>query len=327
MRRIKKAKITFVSLCPRGKNQMPVLFKDDGTFEVQTLVKEQAEGELTALVYVPEHSDSDGDVADAKVIKEMAHDYLRDSGKVDVRHNGQALTKEQGYVAESFIVQKGDPRFEDMIDLKGRPVDAAGSWGMVIKIDDPELRSKYANGEWQGVSMFGFAEQVEHVDKEEKVDGRLLRILKSLIPGMGGSQTQKEDSMENAELMKALEALTSKVDGLVSKEAAREAEAEKLAKAEAEKAQDKKIADVVISVLKEAGLVKESKEDTSPELKKALEEKQALEERIASLQKGSKQSTEDQNQPKEIQGLSKEEAEGFALGVQIAKMANKEMED
>ena len=33
MRRIKKARIEFISLCPKGVNKMPVLYKADGTVE------------------------------------------------------------------------------------------------------------------------------------------------------------------------------------------------------------------------------------------------------------------------------------------------------
>ena len=120
MRRIKHATISFISLVPRGANQLPVLYKsEDQTAKFDCIVKDDRfaeEGLLTAIVYAPETVDSQGDIASAAVIKQMAHDYVRNVGAVDVRHNTNALPREKVSVVESFIIQKDDERFSGLKD-------------------------------------------------------------------------------------------------------------------------------------------------------------------------------------------------------------------
>ena len=50
-------------------------------------------------------------MASADVIREMAHDFMTEP-RIDVMHDGKALGTDKVSVAESFIVQKGDPRFD-----------------------------------------------------------------------------------------------------------------------------------------------------------------------------------------------------------------------
>lgn len=186
MRRIKKAKIKFISLVPRGANALPTLFKEDGAFEVGMLSKGMdEEGLITAIVYAPELRDSQGDIASAEVVKAMAYDAAKTGVEIDLRHDGKALSKDQAYVAESFLVQKGDPRFADLKDYKGNHVDPTGAWGVVIKIDDENLRKLYRDGGWRGVSMAGSAELVQthkSADPEDFVDRVVDSLNKKLNP-------------------------------------------------------------------------------------------------------------------------------------------------
>lgn len=169
MRRITKARIKYISLVPRGANQLPVIYKADndgvnGTIDFSLLLKASStfdeKGELYGVVYSPELRDSQGDIASAEVIKDMMYDASKNGVQIDIRHNEKALTKDQAFVAESFIIQKGDQRFEGMKNYSGNPVDVTGGWGVVIKIDDPALRKEYREGKWNGLSMGGVA-QVE----------------------------------------------------------------------------------------------------------------------------------------------------------------------
>ncbi len=171
-RRIKKAKIRFISLCPRGANQLPTLYKEDGSFEIETLVKTDAEqGLITSIVYAPEFRDSQGDIASAQVIKDMAYEFLKNGGKIDIRHDGKDVGRDRASVVESFIVQKDDPRFADVTDYSGSPVDVTGAWATVIKLEDPALRSLYTEQGWQGVSMAGSAEvEIEREDTRSVAD-------------------------------------------------------------------------------------------------------------------------------------------------------------
>lgn len=215
MRRIKSARITFISLVPRGANQLPVLYKSaDQTVQFDCLVKDERfaeHGELTAVVYAPETMDSQGDVASAEVIKQMAHDYMRNVGSVDLRHDTTALPREKVAVVENFIIQEGDPRFANQKDTKGRPVNVTGGWGVVIKVDDPDLRRLYREGHWNGVSMFGPA-TVEPISKNAgSIADELAKRLSA------GNHNDKEDDMDIKELEAALsKSNDSLVDRLVA---------------------------------------------------------------------------------------------------------------
>lgn len=205
-RRIKNARITHISLVKRGANKMPVLYKNDGKFEMQTVVKTgdnfMEEGLLTALVYVPESVDSQGDIASADVIKDMAHNFLANGGNIDINHNLDTLSKDKARVAETFLVQKGDTRFDGIKDYDGKPVASEGAWAVVLKILDPDLRKNYREDGWQGVSMFGQAE-VEQIKGDDSLSAAD-RIVEALAKALGGTTTKKEDDMEIKDLEAAL---------------------------------------------------------------------------------------------------------------------------
>jgi hypothetical protein len=192
MKKIKRAKVTRVALCRRGKNGMKTLFKAEGkpdakgnvegTVEVGALVKGDniEQGELLAVVYAPNKPDADGDFADAEVIKSMQRGYMRDHQELDIEHEGKALTREQAYVAESFLIAKGDDRFKSWKQYDGTPTgDLTGAWGVVIQIEDPALRKAFREDGWDGVSLFGTAavEQVDTKAASQRVAERLSAAL------------------------------------------------------------------------------------------------------------------------------------------------------
>lgn len=208
-RRFKKARVKFISLVPRGANQLPTVLKEEGdgaAFDLQLLTKEMSEqGELIACVYAPEFRDKQGDIASAEVIKDMAYSAARDGLEIDVRHDGKAVGKERAYVAEQFIIQKGDPRFEGMKDYSGNDVDVTGGWGVVLKIEDEGLKKLYREGKWNGVSMGGHGQfEVEKADsKDDEIDGFLRRVAKALGFGSSASkQEDEEDKMKPEEIAK-----------------------------------------------------------------------------------------------------------------------------
>lgn len=300
MRKIKKAKISFISLCPKGMNQMPVLFKEDGTIRFDTLVKGDAsEGELTAVVYVPDRPDKEGDFASRKVIKEMAYEYLRDHRKLDLRHNGEALRPEQAYVAQNFIIQKGDPRFANLKDYNGQAVDPEGGWGMVIKIDDPKLQQLYKDGKWNGVSMFGTAELEAKESKEDK--GVLQKIMDAI---RGIAQKPQEEPDMDEKLKKELEGLKSdlKATAELVKQMAEDRAAEKEAERKAE--------------------LEKAEAERKEELEKLQKENKELAEELKKHKKASNLSPEDEDDGDPT--ISKEDQELAKWGEEIAKVANGE---
>ncbi len=195
LRRIKRAKIKFLSLVPKGANKLPVIYKeDDNSLVLNPIVKAGEDflekGELLVIAYAPEITDSQGDIASSDVIKEMAYDYMRSGGQIDIRHDGEALSKEDVYVAENFIVQKSDPRFANFTDYDGKPVDVEGSWGMVLKIEDANLRQLFKSGKWGGVSIQGSAQfEKPELSKAQK-------IVRDLVASMGTEEPTSKTTEE-----------------------------------------------------------------------------------------------------------------------------------
>ena len=161
-RRIKEARVLMLSLCKKGKNGMKTLFKSEDT--VQTLIKADEKGEVLAVAYPMGVADADGDFVDTmEAIESMAHSFMKEGAQLDIEHNGEVLGREDAYVKESFIVQKGDERFSAWPGYDGEPVDVTGAWAVKLQIDNPELRAAFRDGEWDGVSLFGPA-AVEDVE-------------------------------------------------------------------------------------------------------------------------------------------------------------------
>ena len=190
-RRLKWAKVDYLSLCPRGVNRMRVVYKSDdaGTFALETLTKESAafddKGELLAVAYPAEHRDSQGDISSQDVCKEMAYSFMRSGAKLDLRHDNAPLGPERAYVAENFLIQKSDTRFHGWKDNQGATADLTGSWAVVLKVDDPELRKLYRDGKWQGVSFEGHCGFV--IEKEATDEGEptmdFEKLLKAIAEG------------------------------------------------------------------------------------------------------------------------------------------------
>ncbi|MBL4769481.1 MAG: hypothetical protein JKY94_17545 [Rhodobacteraceae bacterium] len=210
--RIKSANIKFVSLCPAGMNGLRTLYKSKDPNErivtLRPLIKEaedfEEKGQLVAAVWVPDRADSKGDWANKATIQDMAYSHARNGYAVDLEHNEQPLSKEAAYMAESFIIQEGDPRFVGLVDEAGFSVDATGGWGAVFQVDSPELRKEYREGKWGGVSLAGPALVVE---EEPPASARFAKMAKLL-----GDEIDMEKSEFEAALAKSNKDL---LDGLV----------------------------------------------------------------------------------------------------------------
>lgn len=213
-RRIKKASIHRIALVPKGANRMPVLYKSaEQEVDLCPLTKlDEERGELLAVVYAPEHRDSHGDIASADVIRDMAHQFVKNGAELDLRHDDKPLKPEQAHLAESFIVQKGDERFSGWSDYDGNPVDLEGAWAVVLKIEDPELRQLYRDGKWNGVSMAG-----PGLVEIEKSTAEVDKFLEELTKRLAGTNTESPEEIDmkpeelkeflkesNAELAKTL---------------------------------------------------------------------------------------------------------------------------
>lgn len=216
--RITAAQVLSLALCRRGKNGLRTLLKSDGEMEIQALVKADAvatSGELLFVAYAPERPDADRWVADQAVVKAMSRDLARNGFALDVEHDGEVLDPEDAFVAESFIVQKADPRFEGWKNYDGSPAgDLTGAWAGVIQIDDPELRAACEAGDIDGVSVFGRA-AVEPLTKSSAADEpmtpeQIKELSKSLATAVVEAMKPKAEE-KTAEQIKA-EAEKAKVE-------------------------------------------------------------------------------------------------------------------
>lgn len=235
-REILKAKIGFISLCPAGANTIHTIFKADGkneSIELATISKDMDEqGIITCVVYAPNMVDSQGDMASAAVIKDFAYDFAKNGGDIDIRHNEKALSREDIFIAETTIIQKGDMRFADMKDYDGNSVDVTGGWGVILKIEDENLKKLYRSGEWGGISMGGMM-----MTKDISEDSKLIKVLKDLLGINNNSNKlkQKTDKTEtDMDLTK--ENITDIAKAVIEANAIVTAETEKIAKEAAVKA-------------------------------------------------------------------------------------------
>lgn len=170
-RRITCAKITHVSLVDKGANGKEVLWKGGDKPVHTTIVKiaktDEEQRMVYGIVYAPEQVDSQGDIADAKVIREAAYDFMKSrfTNNVDQQHN---YVNDEGFVAESWLVRKGDALFA------GEP---EGSWAVGIYVEKDDTWEAVKKGEITGLSMAGYAELDELDDSvdDEKVKKSILR--------------------------------------------------------------------------------------------------------------------------------------------------------
>jgi hypothetical protein len=337
-RRIKKATVKFVSLVPRGANTLPVLYKSDGFVELCPLVKFDVEkGELLAVVYAPEVRDAQGDVASSEVVREMAHSFAKEGQALDVRHEGQALPREKAFVAENFIVQKGDVRFADWKDYSGQPIaDLSGAWAVLVKIEDPALRTLYREGKWAGVSLFGPAEL-----ELEKTESSAEEVLDALAKRLKGEVREDDVTITLEQLEKMLADRDMKLLAKIEEKnkapaptaptplnlADRKAVAAHVAKLEAE-ALAKSIDPNDVEAMK-AHLAKlnETVESDAQKAERLEKEATALQAQVAKLKKSSNVpvgNKPDEKAPGYEQGdLSKEQIEQMERGRAVAAAVNK----
>jgi len=219
-KRLKNLKINTLSLCKRGKNGLKTVLKSQGsgasTLEApsQFLVREDPEvkGRLLVVNVVPNLPDVDGEETETEVVMRAAHEYLRDFRQLDIEHNGKILPKSAAYLAESFIINEGDTRFQDWEDYDGNPVDVTGGWASVIQLNDPDLIQSYLDGDWDGISMLGTANLVVEKSKKPKaapggnhmtpeeikalLDGRDEALIQKIVALMSETKETKEDVSE-----------------------------------------------------------------------------------------------------------------------------------
>lgn len=162
---ISNAKIAYVSLVNKAANKHAFLITkaDDGKAKFQTCGKIIAKSDedethlVTGIVYEPMAEDTDGQYMTSEEIEKAAHWYMKNSGKVDVQHDFEAVDKSEACVVESWI-EKSDTKIGDT------PIKA-GTWLMTMEIGDSDMWEKIQKGDITGFSMGGFAD-VSKIDDD-----------------------------------------------------------------------------------------------------------------------------------------------------------------
>ena len=173
---LKSLDINFISLVDKAANQKTVIFKsadsDNNSYQktVDIVKVNNDQQEVIGIVYEPDVADTDGDYTSAEEIKKAEYQFMRNrnTNNVDQQHDEVA---DEGFVAESWIVQKNDARLPDATE---------GSWAVVIKVENKDTWDKVKSGEITGLSMGGMA-IAEAIEKSEKQDQNFFEKITKLV--------------------------------------------------------------------------------------------------------------------------------------------------
>lgn len=149
------------------------------------------------VVYAPDQEDAHGDTADADTIRKAQAEFMREGRlkNIDTEHS---FTSEMAYVAESWLVRKGDPLFPD---------EPEGSWAVGIQIGDPDLWKQLKSGELTGISLAGIARMEPGPDdpahprytEKDAAPGWVERFIKALT-GVNPQEPVEETDMTKDEV-------------------------------------------------------------------------------------------------------------------------------
>ncbi|UTS79562.1 XkdF-like putative serine protease domain-containing protein [Phaeobacter piscinae] len=149
------------------------------------------------VVYAPDQEDAHGDSADADTIRKAQAEFMREGRlkNIDTEHS---FTSEMAYVAESWLVRKGDPLFSN---------EPEGSWAVGIQIGDPDLWKQLKSGELTGISLAGIARMEPGPDdpahprytEKDAAPGWVERFIKALT-GVNPQEPVEETDMTKDEV-------------------------------------------------------------------------------------------------------------------------------
>lgn len=202
--KLTKLRVTHISLVDRGANKRDIVWKsaDAGTPDVAReikIAKTDAEQRIVyGVVYAPDDVDSQGEYATADEIRKAAYEFMSDlrGRNIDKQHDFQ---NRDAYVAESWLVRKGDELFPD---------EPVGTWAVAIKVEDDSLWEAVKEGKIGGLSMAGTAKRVPDHSTAKSAEGLIGQFFTALLkhlPGHESPESEGEDEMNAKDLEKALE--------------------------------------------------------------------------------------------------------------------------
>lgn len=209
--------ITHISLVDRGANQRQIIWKAAGETDAAERLRhaevrkvDDEKRMVYGVVYAPDDEDTDGDQATAAEIEKAAHRFMKAARtqNVDQQHD---LVVDEGFVAESYIVRKGDAHFPDDV----------GAWAVGIKVEDEETWEQVKKGEIAGISMYGTATKTDvekRRDREPASDDRNLikKGWDALRKAFGGEVRKDfQSEYQRSQLRTAVDALVYSLDDVL----------------------------------------------------------------------------------------------------------------
>lgn len=169
-KQLKDLDVKYLSLVDAGANLKTLVYKslisrekgpgESGSFDsvskhLEIRKVDQDKHLVYCIVYAPDEVDAHGHSMTAEEIEKAAHKFMKAArtNQVDKQHDEDP---DEGYVAESWIVRKGDELFEEV-----------GSWAVAIKVLNADTWQQVKKGEITGVSLQGWA-VADEIQEEEK---------------------------------------------------------------------------------------------------------------------------------------------------------------
>ena len=142
--------VDFISLVKKPATGKGLVLKSKSGLRPQIFeLKKMIEDRMVAygVVYAPDQVDSQGDHTSADAIRKAAYEFMREKRieNIDAEHS---FNREQAYVAESWLVRKGDELFPD---------EPEGAWAVGIQVADPDIWNSLKSGDLTGLSLAGVA--------------------------------------------------------------------------------------------------------------------------------------------------------------------------
>ena len=206
MPKITQLSVSFLSLVKTPATGKGLVLKSDSVPEgsrvnqFEFVIKNDDLMRAYGIVYAPNQEDSQGDITDADTIRRAATEFMREKRleNIDTEHS---FSTEMAFVAESWLVRKGDALF---------PSEPIGSWAVGIQVGDPELWRQLKTGALTGISLAGAAQVIPDEDDDptrhtyatkddQNLIGRVIEAIKSTF------QTPKEIIMEKIEVEKIVQ--------------------------------------------------------------------------------------------------------------------------
>lgn len=209
-----------ITLCKEGKNGLQFIAKAaDGAprFEVPISKTDPVKKIVVGVVYEPDKTDHDGDIASAQEIEKAAWSALKNHAVVNKNEHGSQPVG--AFLAESYIVKANDP--DEFLEA---------GWAAVIKIEDDALWSEIEKGEISAFSMGGVAQKspankTDGDDVEKAIQAETmvfadnfadaLKVLQAIAGIMEG--VTKQANADSAEMKKALSELPEQMGVLNEK--------------------------------------------------------------------------------------------------------------